>query len=443
MTSNSRKILLGITALLGLAAAGMYFTGNDLALLPALAAAAAFCASEVARDPRKGTVFAAGLGLASSAYLFMQKMDTTGAPSLCNINATFNCDLVNSSSDSELFGVPVTLFGAAFYLALMLAALGKDAKQPRFHQVNAFFAAISVTFSIYLAWKSTQLGAFCPLCITMYLVSGILLWAGIKGSKTAEVGLFDNLSGLPVSNSFVNITAVFILASVLGNSKWSAVSSEVTGVEAQSTSYLETLFHAPRGEVGLSGTEPILGNPNAPYLIVEFADFGCPHCAKAELQLKELVEANPDVQVRFRPFPLTAECNAALSREGDIGRCIAAVAAECANEQGKFWDMAHQLFVNQGFFSAPEIQFMGQEIGLDTDAMDQCMTPGGEAWKAIERHAEAGATAGIWGTPALFLKGTHGGQYIQVLEPRGALRLIEAHRDGVQMPAPPPAPTEP
>jgi len=442
MNPTLRKISLGAAALFGAAAGVMFVTGHELVLLPALACAVALTASEVARDPRRGAAAAAALGLASSVYLFMQKLDTSDAPSLCNINATFNCDLVNSSAYSEIYGIPVTLFGAAFYLGLLLTAIGKAEKQPRFHQVNSLFAIINVAYCAYLAWASTQLGAFCPLCLTLYAVALLLLWSGVSGAKQAKIGLLDNLSALPVSNAFVNIVAVFLLASLIGNSRWSTVSDDVSASEAKSPSYLETLFHAPRGTVTLSGDEPILGNPDAPYTIVEFADFGCPHCKTAEEQLSELVKANSDVQLRFRPFPLTAECNPALQRKGDIQRCMAAVAAECANEQGKFWQMSHKLFVNQGFFGAEEIRFMAAEIDADTIAFDTCMAAG-EAWKRVETSAKAGAEAGIWGTPALFLRGTHGDQYVQVHEPRGVLRLIEAHRDGSPLPPPPAAPTQP
>ena len=88
--------------------------------------------------------------------------------------------------------------------------------------------------------------------------------------------------------------------------------------------------------------DPIIGNPNAPITIIEFSDFQCPFCAKFHLETLPLImnEYIKDGQVKlvFRDFPIQSIHPNALP---------ASVAAECANEQGKFKEMHDILFEKQ------------------------------------------------------------------------------------------------
>jgi len=90
---------------------------------------------------------------------------------------------------------------------------------------------------------------------------------------------------------------------------------------------LQQLYAEPRGKLELSDDDPVLGDPNAPYVVVEYACFGCPHCAMAFPHLRELVASEPKIQVRFRSFPLSGECNPSISKGGRPEVCRAAMAA--------------------------------------------------------------------------------------------------------------------
>ncbi len=87
----------------------------------------------------------------------------------------------------------------------------------------------------------------------------------------------------------------------------------------------------------------------------------------------------------------------------------AAYAAECANQQGKFWEYHDQLFgewrgENSGAFSLANLKQYAADLGLDTGKFDQCLDSG--ATKGIVQQDVAGAaTAGANGTPAFFLNG--------------------------------------
>ena len=95
--------------------------------------------------------------------------------------------------------------------------------------------------------------------------------------------------------------------------------------------------------------DPIIGNPNAPVTIIEFSDFQCPFCARFHIQtLPAIIEEyiNEDkVKLVFRDFPIQSIHPNALP---------ASVAAECANEQGKFKEMHDILFERQNEWSNQE-----------------------------------------------------------------------------------------
>jgi protein-disulfide isomerase len=118
-----------------------------------------------------------------------------------------------------------------------------------------------------------------------------------------------------------------------------------------------------------------LGSDSAPVTIVEYADFQCPACGKFAV-LNE-----PDVRTRlvntgrvrwiFRDFPL----------EGHPNSLPAHLAAACAGDQGKFFEMHDQLYFNQGRWALekrPQREFRdyARAIGLDMDRYNDCVDAG-------------------------------------------------------------------
>ncbi|MCA9573623.1 MAG: thioredoxin domain-containing protein, partial [Myxococcales bacterium] len=174
------------------------------------------------------------------------------------------------------------------------------------------------------------------------------------------------------------ITATFAVITLVGASSWRehvASSSPVAGLKPNpaphgekpqfSADQLATLYARPRGAIKLDGTEPVLGSSDAPVLIVEYADYGCPHCAQAAPVMKQLVHDFPSLQLRFKAFPLSGACNPALEGQEGVERCKAAMAAECAGKQGRYFDMSSKMFQNLGYNSDNDLAFMAQEVGLD------------------------------------------------------------------------------
>ena len=146
-----------------------------------------------------------------------------------------------------------------------------------------------------------------------------------------------------------------------------------------------------------------LGSDSAPVHITEYSDFECPFCALfSTVQMPEVraqLIATGKVQWRFRDFPLSSH---AYSR-------TAALAAHCAGEQGKFWEMHDQLFYNhrwaqQGKNPSGLFREFAKTIGLDLDRYDACMDSQRYAGR-IEESRQEGEALGVDHTPSFFANG--------------------------------------
>lgn len=434
-------------ALAGLAAAAtawFHVQGAEAERLFAGIAAILFaCLGAIQANARLGAVATAAWCAVANGYLLYDKVAGAGTKALCTVSEKIDCSAVNSSEASELGGIPITLFGLAFYLGLGAAG---SLNLPRFNQANGLFAILSLAYSAYLADVSRQLGIWCPFCLSIYAGNLLLFWSALRGLKEEKASLWGDLGGVFSSRAFSVITAAFVLLTAGGLATLPASKSKppvaqsgaAGGGKWDPTAALVGLIAQPEGEVVLRGDEPRYGRADAPYTIVEWADYGCPHCARAARDLKKLVDSNPDIQLRFKVFPLSGHCNSAIPKhEADNGdRCLAGVAAVCAGRQGRFFEMSNAIFTNQRYLDPESLKMMAEQSGVDVNAWTACLSST-EALAEVVSDAEAGVRAGVHGTPAMYLQGTHGARTVLITHGADAVqKVVEAHRDGVTMPEP-------
>jgi len=151
-------------------------------------------------------------------------------------------------------------------------------------------------------------------------------------------------------------------------------------------------YEPPKVEVAATG--PSKGPEKAKVTIVEFSDFQCPYCVRAEATVKEVLAAYGDkVRLVYRDYPLPNHAQAPKAAE----------AAHCAADQGKYWEMHERLF-STGRLQVPELKQHAKDLGLDAAKFDACLD-GGEKAKLVEENKKAGEEAGVSGTPAFFING--------------------------------------
>jgi protein-disulfide isomerase len=138
---------------------------------------------------------------------------------------------------------------------------------------------------------------------------------------------------------------------------------------------------------------PALGSVSAPVTIIEFSDFQCSFCkrfwAETLPQLKEAYINTGKARFIYRHFAI-------LGKHSEQ----AALAAECAAEQGKFWEYHDQLFKNQGglAFTETKLKQYARDIGLNDGVFGTCLGTAKYREK-VERETAAGANLGGRGTP--------------------------------------------
>jgi len=150
--------------------------------------------------------------------------------------------------------------------------------------------------------------------------------------------------------------------------------------------------------------DPVKGNPDAPITIVEFSDFQCPFCAKFHSTTLPQLEVNyidsGKVKFVYRDFPIQNIHPNAVP---------AALASECADEQGMFWEYHDLVFENQkkwqGLSGNAMIDTFEQyalELGLNTSDFNTCFESG-KYVDEVAKDLQDGVSYGITGTPGFFV----------------------------------------
>lgn len=151
--------------------------------------------------------------------------------------------------------------------------------------------------------------------------------------------------------------------------------------------------------------DAFLGDKKAKVVLIEFSDFQCPFCRRfwkeaLPLLKKEFIDTGK-IKFVYRDFPLSFHPAAQPAAE----------ASECAKEQGKYWELHDKIFEEQEKLGEGTVQFgvsdikkWAKEIGLNQNQFNECLDSG-EYKSEVEKDAADGATAGVNGTPTVFVNG--------------------------------------
>lgn len=152
----------------------------------------------------------------------------------------------------------------------------------------------------------------------------------------------------------------------------------------------------------------VRGAMEAPVTLVEYADFECPYCGRAEPVVRELfAESGEHLRYVFRHLPLPDVHPWAL---------LAAEAAEAAAAQGRFWEMHDLLYEHQGELSADRIRDCAVRLGLEMERFERELDRGVHQDR-VQRDVESADASGVSGTPTFFINGRrhHGAYDIETL----------------------------
>jgi len=141
---------------------------------------------------------------------------------------------------------------------------------------------------------------------------------------------------------------------------------------------------------------PSMGPEDAAVTLVEFGDFHCPFCGRVSPTMKQLMEKfDGNIRRVWRHFPLAMHKGAEITHQ----------ASECAHDQGKFWEFHELVFDHQTRLKEEGIlKELAKKSGLDLNDYQTCMASGKHA-STVKEDLKAGQSAGVRGTPAVFING--------------------------------------
>lgn len=148
----------------------------------------------------------------------------------------------------------------------------------------------------------------------------------------------------------------------------------------------------------ISGDDPWLGAEEPVINIVVYESFGCPYCKDNQVDIKKMIaKFSPLVRFTVKDFPTEA-------LHPDV--FPAHLAADCANDQGRYWEYHDELFANQDAgFSRNNLQGIAKKLGLNSKEFDQCLI-NEEFSQEIRQDYASGVQLGVVGTPTYIINGT-------------------------------------
>ncbi len=225
--------------------------------------------------------------------------------------------------------------------------------------------------------------------------------------QSSNKGFFDGNPKTMYMFGFVSGMALLLLLNSFTGIAYGSVNGIAAGTGTTNTgtpTIVEPTTPPVAGKMAeVTSADHVRGDlTKAKVVVVEYSDFECPFCSRHHPTMEQIYEKyGGDIAWVYRHFPLSFHPNAEP----------AALASECANEQGKFWEFADAMFEGQtggldGDADAASAFFTktAKDLGLDITKFNDCVKTAKYQDK-VDADTASGRTAGVSGTPATFING--------------------------------------
>lgn len=357
------------------------------------------------------------VGLASSLaslWVHARMLANPGYLSFCDVNATFSCTTVYQSRYSMFWHTPVALFGAGYYIVVLLLLAG-SVRGPESLRENAtghIFAlsTVGLGVSLFLAYTSFfVIKAVCLMCLVTYgAVAGLFLVAGARTPFPMTTlprrawqdarAVLARPAGLTVVLLFV-VAATTAIAFVPRDPAPGAGQAHAQPPADRRAEFLRFWESQQRIQIPVP-------TDGAVVLVVRFSDYQCPACAQTHKDYKPILAKYAArfpgaVKLVLKDFPLERECNAGLARDLHYASCEAAAAARLAHGVGKGEAMEDWLYENQTILTPGGVRQAARDIGgvTDFDARYSAML------EQVKSDVGLASVLNIRVTPTFFING--------------------------------------
>ena len=354
---------------------------------------------------RRIMLIAGLIGLFASIYLLITY--TSGKPIVCG--TSHGCDVVRASEWAYLGPIPRPALGVVFYLGFIglliyRLAFAKSALQKILLELTWLGACIGFVESAWLFYlQAAVIKAFCTWCLTSGATATVLFLLSFFDSAEE---LEDRLVSKELRWIFTSVLVAFLSGTVL---LWGLIYRDAGGDQP---GIRQQGLNVPVTELVPAGT-PVEGPATATVTLVEFLDFECPGCAAYHPIIEQIrKEFAGRIKYVQRLMPLVEIHKHARA---------SAIAAVCAQEQGKYFEMADALIANQRNLERSDLEHYADALRLDTTRFKTCLDDPAIGSR-VDAERKAGDAMGITQTPTLFLND------IELQE----LPSLEAFRDLIQ-----------
>ena len=374
---------------------------------------------------RKLLILSALLGLGASTaatYVHYNLIRNPDYSSFCDINATVSCKAAYLSQYGSIGGVPVAVGGIIFFGWVLLMLWGTTGKSRIKDSAPAYIFAgstLALAVVLYLAYASFfVLKEVCPLCVATYMaVIGIFIVSGgassVPMSSLPKRALTD-IRVLVATPMALVIALLFVAGTALGVAAFPRDAAVSTAGTAAAATALPAPPLTAEQQAELErwwAVQPLLPNfpfPNdgAKVLIVEFADFQCPHCKQMYLAYKPILDRfmsqyPKDVKFIFKTWPISSKCNSDVPGINFVATCEASAAYLMAKKNGTDEKMKDWFFVNQEQISIATAKRVAEEMAGVKDFDAEYQNVIGE----VRADAKVGTSLGVSSTPSFFVNG--------------------------------------
>ncbi len=368
--------------------------------------------------------FSALAGTGLSLYLLVQhtrvKSGIQAGPSICNAGQYLNCDAVDASRYSVLFGIPLAAWGALFCFLLLLGSWLARPSSPSFAGLQKWCARLSafglfVELILFLV-QIFDLKTICLFCVGTYVFNfayftftSLLAPVTVGEKRRFFTGPLKRQASLTLSKgkwAIAILSVVAFAAGTLALPEWIENRGKLTEQQQkQLTLFFEEWKNLPSKPLPVQPEDASQGKSGAPLQLVVFSDFQCPHCRRAATILEDFRQARPDkVQLVFKNYPLDAACNSTLTRSNHDKACGLARLGVCAGRKNAFWEYHDFVFEKlRGDENWNEI-FKSLSFVFTADEAAKCMNDP-KTLEPIHRDLELGQALQVGYTPSIYLNG--------------------------------------
>lgn len=369
------------------------------------------------------------IGLFSSLYLFdrylqLIREQVGSSGNFLSIFFNEDCDAFLQGTFTGFMSLSWSAWGILYFsvilsLFLLQNFLPKDFGKA-LNTANTAWVVCGNLFSIVLLLLMfLEIYPFCKFCLAIHGINfGLLgiVWSQYEGTVRqffAQIGLglnylftgqsvqIDEAKWKLVGFVCIILFGLCIYQRALFAEKISPLYT--TSTTPSNEAILSNFNNQPIKEIPLSTQDARIGATTAPIEMIVFSDFQCPYCASFAEKTQEWVDIYPNqLQVIFKHFPLSNQCNRDI--EGDLhpNACQAALAAQAAHNQGYFSNFHDQLF--QSDLREADYVSWAQEMGLEVEQFEQDYNSK-ENLEKLMADIELANTLEVAGTPSVFING--------------------------------------